>query len=43
MTDRERWARVQALFHEALERPEADRAAFVTEASAGDRELEGEV
>jgi serine/threonine protein kinase/tetratricopeptide (TPR) repeat protein len=43
MTERARWARVQALFHDALERPEAGRAQFLSQASAGDRALEAEV
>ena len=43
MTERERWARVQVLFHEALERPEADRAAFISNASAGDSHVEADV
>lgn len=43
MTERERWARIQALFHEALERAGEERAAFLSDASAGDRELEADV
>ncbi|MCM3878095.1 MAG: serine/threonine protein kinase, partial [Thermoanaerobaculia bacterium] len=39
----ERWRDVQRLFHEALERPRAERAAFVSGAAAGDAELEAEV
>ncbi len=40
--DRERWSRVEALYHSALERPRKDRAAFLTEACA-DPELRREV
>jgi len=31
----ERWERVQAMFHAALERPEAERRAFVERRFAG--------
>jgi hypothetical protein len=37
------WARINDLFHEALERPEAERDAFVTEAAGGDAALRAEV
>ena len=43
MTEQERWARVQLLFHEALNRPEQQRASFLTEAAAGDSDLEASV
>ncbi|MDL2718726.1 MAG: protein kinase [Acidobacteriota bacterium] len=39
----ERWRDVQRLFHEALERPRAERARFVATAAATDAELEAEV
>jgi TolB-like protein/tetratricopeptide (TPR) repeat protein/predicted Ser/Thr protein kinase len=39
----ERWGRVKAVFLEALERPESERAAFIAAASSGDRELSDEV
>ena len=39
----ERWKQVNSLFHEALERNAADRAAFLQNATAGDRELRREV
>jgi hypothetical protein len=39
----ERWKRVNSLFHEALERNAADRAAFLQKAAAGDDELRREV
>ncbi|HMU61219.1 MAG TPA: serine/threonine-protein kinase [Gemmatimonadales bacterium] len=34
-----RWARIQRLFHDALEQPPADRRDFLTAAAAGDRAL----
>lgn len=37
--DAARWSRVEALFHESLERPEQERMAFLRAASAGDTEL----
>src|SRR5580700_4193168 len=37
------WARVEEIFHQALDRPAGDRPAFIRERCAGDRELEGEV
>ncbi|MEO8435365.1 MAG: protein kinase [Pyrinomonadaceae bacterium] len=39
----ERWRRVDELFHSALERGPAERAAFLTEACAGDEALRREV
>ena len=39
----ERWRRVDELFHSALEREGAERAAFLAEACAGDEALRGEV
>ncbi|HEU4365292.1 MAG TPA: serine/threonine-protein kinase [Candidatus Krumholzibacteria bacterium] len=38
-----RWQRVEALFHEALERPEEERDAFLRAACAGDEALYNEV
>jgi serine/threonine-protein kinase len=38
-----RWERVQALFHRAADLPEAERRAYVTEASGDDAELAAEV
>lgn len=38
-----RWGRVKALFIEALEHPESERASFLRESCAGDSELETEV
>jgi serine/threonine-protein kinase len=39
----DRWARVEAIFHEALERPASDRARFVAEACGADEALRREV
>src|SRR4030095_14383101 len=39
----ERWQRVNELFHCALERQPAQRAAFLDQACAGDQELRKEV
>ena len=39
----ERWHRVQSLFHEALERTPAERAAFLSMVCAGDADLRDEV
>ncbi len=39
----EDWARIKAIFCDALERPEPERAAFVAQACAGARHLEREV
>ena len=41
--DRERWDRIQALFHEALEHPAPDRRALVEARCAGDPGLAAEV
>src|SRR5437588_456155 len=38
-----RWARVKALFMEALQYSESERTAFVARAAAGDAELQTEV
>jgi serine/threonine-protein kinase len=38
-----RWARVKAVFLEALEHPESDRSDFVARASSGDPDLRAEV
>jgi hypothetical protein len=40
--EQERWRRVEALYHSALERPPEDRIAFLTEACS-DPELRQEV
>jgi serine/threonine-protein kinase len=39
----ERWERIQAVFHEALERPPAERRQFVLSSAGGDAELANEV
>ena len=39
----ELWERIERLYHEALERAEPERAAFLAEACAGDEELRREV
>lgn len=39
----ERWARVEALFAEALERPQGERSAWLAEACGDDETLRGEV
>ncbi len=41
--NRDRWERIDALCHAALERAPADRAAFLDEACAGDADLRREV
>jgi len=41
--DRERWSEVRALYAAALERPEAERVAFVRSTAASDPELREEV
>jgi hypothetical protein len=41
MTDR--WSATERIFHAALERPAAARAAFVAEACGGDDELQRDV
>ena len=43
MIDKERWAKVESIYHAALERGPEDRAAFVANECAGDQELESEV
>ncbi len=43
MIDKQRWARVEAIYHAALEHEPEKRAAFVSNECAGDRELESEV
>ena len=39
----ERWRQIEELFHQALEKPEAERVAWIHEASAGDGEIAVEV
>jgi serine/threonine protein kinase/TolB-like protein/Tfp pilus assembly protein PilF len=39
----ERWRQIEALYHAVLERPEAERAALLEQACAGDPALRGEV
>jgi len=39
----ERWQRVEALFHTAVERPVAEREAYLTHVCGGDEELQREV
>jgi eukaryotic-like serine/threonine-protein kinase len=39
----DRWREIERLFHEALARPPAERAAFLEKACAGDDELRREV
>src|ERR1017187_2884633 len=41
--DAERWQRVERLYHAALEREPARRAAFLAESSGGDQDLRREV
>jgi serine/threonine protein kinase/Tol biopolymer transport system component len=43
MTGPERWDRAERLYHEALERDEGERSAFLEEACAGDAALRREV
>ena len=43
MIDKERWAKVESIYHAALEHDPAERAAFVSNECAGDQELENEV
>ena len=43
MTDEARWLRVKALFQEAVERPAAERAAFLAAAAGEDDALRGNV
>ena len=40
MTSREQWARVQEIFHGALDRPDEERESFLMGACAGDKDLE---
>ena len=41
--DTERWHRVEALFAQALELPEAERASFIASACGDDVEIQGEL
>ncbi len=41
--DAERWRRIEALFDQALERPESERSGFLDDACAGEPELRREV
>ena len=43
MIDRDRWAKVESIYHAALEHEPEERAAFVSKECAGDQELESEV
>ena len=43
MIDPQRWPRVKELFEQALDRPEAERDAFLDELEGDDRELRDEV
>src|SRR5678815_2368729 len=43
MIDKDRWAKVESIYHAALEREPEKRAAFVSNECAGDPELESEV
>lgn len=43
MSAADRWRRVEAIYHEALARREAERSAFVGGACAGDNELQRDV
>ena len=43
MSDADRWAIVERIYHEAVERPVAERAAFLESACAGDDALRHEV
>ncbi len=43
MIDRDRWAKVESIYHAALEHEPEERAAFVSNECAGDQELESEV
>ena len=43
MSDSGYWQRVEEIFHEALERPEGSRTAFLAERCAGDTAMEREV
>jgi len=43
MIDKDRWAKVESIYHAALEHEPEERAAFVSNECAGDHELESEV
>lgn len=43
MIDKDRWAKVESIYHAALEHEPEERAAFVSNECAGDQELESEV
>ena len=43
MIEKDRWAKVERIYHAALEHEPEERAAFVANECAGDRELESEV
>ena len=43
MIEKDRWAKVESIYHAALEHEPEDRAAFVSHECAGDHELESEV
>ena len=43
MIDKDRWAKVESIYHAALEHEPDERGAFVSNACAGDQELESEV
>jgi eukaryotic-like serine/threonine-protein kinase len=43
MIDKDRWAKVESIYHAALEHEPQERAAFVSHECAGDQELESEV
>ena len=43
MIDKDRWAKVESIYHAALKHEPQERAAFVANECAGDPELEGEV
>ena len=43
MIDKDRWAKVESIYHAALEHEPEERAAFVSNQCAGDQELESEV
>ena len=41
--DPKRWEKIQQVFHDALERPQTERPAFVSSACADDARMEREV
>jgi serine/threonine protein kinase len=43
MIEKDRWAKVESIYHAALQHEPEDRAAFVSNECAGDNELESEV